>query len=281
MRRYEEELGTQTIPSTRVGGSGRVGVPGFGEVRISGSGYVSPEEIRVSGSGRLPGGLTVGRLISSGSVSVAGEIRAREVRLSGSAGVRGDVHAGSLRASGSFGAEGGASGGSMRFSGSAKIGKGIDIEGGLVAHGFLRAGGDVKAGSVELVGSFDIDGNITTETFTADLRRDRSHVEGSIRANVVDVRRGAGSGSPSFGERLLAYGLRMFGRGEEGELHARDIAGRESVHLENVICENVSGGEVTIGEGCKVRGRILYTGSLEVHPEAEVRSRPEKVESIG
>jgi len=280
MRRYEEELGTQTIPSTRVGGSGRVSIPGFGEVRISGSGHVSPEEIRVSGSGRLPGGLTVGRLISSGSVRVAGGIRAREVRLSGSAGVRGDVHAGSLRASGSFGAEGGAYGGSMRFSGSARIGEGIDIGGGLVAHGFLRAGGDVKAGSVELVGSLDIEGNITAETFTAELRRDRSHVEGGIRADIVDVRRGAGSGSLSFGERLLAYGLRMFGRGE-GELCARDIAGRESVHLENVICENVSGGDVTIGEGCEVRGRVLYTGSLEVHPEAKVRSRPEKVESIG
>ncbi|MCD6263038.1 polymer-forming cytoskeletal protein, partial [Candidatus Bathyarchaeota archaeon] len=138
MREYEKRLRESEIPTTRISGSGRVDLPGLGEVDISGSGYISPEEIRVSGSGRLPGGLRVKRIMCSGSVTVGGDVEAEEMTFSGSASILGSVHAERLSASGSFKTGGGLRGGSMRFSGSCRIGSDAQLEGSLVLHGSLR-----------------------------------------------------------------------------------------------------------------------------------------------
>jgi len=72
--------------------------------------------------------------------------------------------------------------------------------------------------------------------------------------------------------------LSIFGRRlSEGELSTTDIVGREKVYLENVHCDNVTGRDVTIGEGCEVRGKVRYSGTVEVHPTAKVKNPPEKV----
>jgi cytoskeletal protein CcmA (bactofilin family) len=272
MREYEKKLRDLTIPTTSISGSGRVSVPGIGDVHISGSGYVSPEEIRVSGSGRMPGGFKVGRIRSSGSFTIGGDIEADEMDFSGSASVMGNVYAKRLTASGSFKAEGGAVGESMRFSGSCRLGGDVQLEGSLVAHGSLTVSGDVSAeNQVELGGSFDINGKLTTGTFKAELSHSRSHVEKGIQADNVDVRK------RSEAEGLVIFGFPVFGRRfREGELSATDIVGREKVYLENVYCDNVTGRDVVIGEGCEVRGRIRYSDAVEVHPKARVMNAPEK-----
>ena len=243
-------------------------------MRISGSGHISSEEIRVSGSGHLPGGIRVGRVRSSGSVTIGGDIEAEEMHFSGSASIMGNVRAASLTASGSFSADGGATGGSMRFSGSSKIGDGVQLEDSLIAYGSLTVRGDVEAQNlVELDGSFDIDGKLATRTFKAELSRSRSHIKNGIQADHVDVRKGRGTDA-------VLFGLPIFGRGSrEGYLVTTDIVAREEVYLENVRCDSVTGGDVTIGEGCEVRGRVRYSGTVEVNPTAKVQGHPEKVAS--
>jgi cytoskeletal protein CcmA (bactofilin family) len=273
MREYEKRLRETTIPTTRVSGSGKVNIPGIGEMRISGSGYVSPEEIRISGSGYLPGGIKVGQIRCSGSVSIGGDIIADEMRFSGSASVAGSVHSKSLSASGSFKAEGDAEGGSMRFSGSCKIGNDIRLEDSLIAHGSLRVLGNVTVQRlVELNGCFDVSGKLTTSDFKAELSRSRSHIKNGVQADYVDVRKRRKV------EGFVLFGFPIFGRRfREGKLSTTDIVGKEEVYLENVFCDNVSGKDVTIGEGCEIKGKVSYSDTIEVHPSAKLSNPPEKV----
>lgn len=276
MTEYEKGLRMTEIPATHVIGSGRVNIPGIGEIRISGTGCVSSEEIRVSGSGRLPGGIKVGSVKGAGSISVGGDIEANEMHFSGSASIMGSVRAASLTASGSFRADGGATGGSMRVSGSCKIGDEVQLGDSLVANGSLSVQGDVDAGElVELDGCFDIDGKLTTSTFRVELSRSESYIREGIQADHVDVRKADGP------EDFVLFGLPISEGGvREGELITTDIVGREEVYLENVRCDNVTGKDVTIGEGCEIRGRVRYSGTIEVHPEARIQNPPERVDAI-
>lgn len=222
MGKYEKGLRRTEIPMTRVIGSGGVNLPGVGEIRILGSGYVSSEEIRVSGSGRLPGGIKVGSVKGAGSISVGGDIEADEMHFSGSASIMGGVRATSLTASGSLRADGGATGGSMQVSGSCKIGDKIQLENTLIVHGSLSVQGDVDARKlVELDGCFDIDGKLTTSTFKAELSRSESYIREGIQADHVDVRKGDGP------EDFVLFGIPISKGGfREGELITTDIVGR-------------------------------------------------------
>jgi cytoskeletal protein CcmA (bactofilin family) len=272
MREYERRLRETTLPTTRLSGSGKVKITGIGEMRISGSGYVSPEEIKISGSGYIPGGIKVKRIACSGSVSIGGDVEADEMRFAGSASVAGNVRSNSLSASGSFRADGHAKGSSLRFSGSCKIGDEIKADDSLIVHGSLTVYGDVSAGKlVELFGRFDVDGKVSTNTFKAELRRSRSNIKKGIQADYVDIRkRDRTRGVVIFGFPIFA---KRYG---EGTLSTTDIVGREEVYLENVVCNNVNGKKVTIGEGCEIRGKIRYSDTIKVHPTAKLSSPPEK-----
>ncbi len=271
MREYEKRLIETAIPTTRVSGSGKVHIEGIGDIRISGSGFVSPEEIKISGSGSLPGGIKVGRISCSGSVSIEGSAEAEEMSFSGSASVAGDAKAKSLSASGSFSADGEVKGSLMKTAGSCKIGRGIELEDVLRAHGSLKVLGDVKAKNmVEIHGRFDVNGKIITSDFEAELSKSESHVRNGIEAiNVSVKKRGV--------EGLVLFGIPIFGRIlRDGKLYTTDIVAEGKVYLENVSCNNVYGKDVTIGEGCTVKGKVKYSESISVHPKAKVANPPEK-----
>jgi hypothetical protein len=273
MEEYEKRLGPVAIPTTSISGSGRFSIPGLGDGRVSGVGHISPDKIKVSGSSELPGGIKVGSLTVSGSTMVRGDLEAGAMNFSGSATIHGALIFGQLRGSGSIRADGDARGGSMHVSGSCKIGGGIDLEGILVASGSLETRGDVAAKeSVELDGVFEVDGKLKTKTLDASLSYDRSRVGEGIEAERVDIRKGGGF------ERIPRLAARIFGWGDrEGDLYTTDITGKANVYLENVICDNVVGGKVTIGEGCEVKGTVRYTETVEIHPDARVQNPPEKV----
>lgn len=273
MEEYEKRLGSVAIPTTSISGSGRFSIPGLGDGRVSGVGHISPDMIKVSGSSELPGGIKVGSLTGSGSTTVRGDLEAGAMNFSGSATIHGALFFGQLRGSGSIRADGAARGDSMHVSGSCKIGGGIDLDGILVASGSLETRGDVIAKeSIELDGVFEVDGRLKTKTLDASLSHDRSRVGEGIEAERVDIRKGGRF------ERIPRLAARIFGRGDrEGDLYTTDITGKADVYLENVICDNVVGGKVTIGEGCEVKGTVRYTETVEIHPDARVQNPPEKV----
>lgn len=272
MKEYEEALKKTAIPTARVSGSGKVYIEGIGEVFISGSGFVSPEEIRISGSGRLPGGIKVGKLSCSGSVVIEGDIEAEEIRFSGSASIAGNVTAKTLSASGSFSAEGNSRGRTMCFSGSCRILGEVELEDSLQASGALRVSGDLKARrNVKLHGRFTVGGKVVTENFEAELAQQESRVRKGIKAVNVEVRKREFKG-------IVIFGIPVFGWfSRKGKLSTSDITAKERVFIENVYCDNVSGKDIVIGEGCVIRGKVEYSGEISVHKNAKLAYPPEKI----
>ena len=249
------------IPATRISGSGRVTLQGFGTVKISGSGSVSPERISTSGSSTLPGGLRVGELKTSGSSRVEGDIHADGMEFSGSASIEGDAHFRHLRKSGSLSIEGGVHGDTMHVSGSTTIRGDAVISDELRASGSIRVGGEIESkGSVELRGVFKVRGRIKAKHFEARLGKRLSVAEEGIEADIVNV-----EPLPRDWDR-------------EGELRTKDIIGLEEVDIENVCCDSVKGGRVVIRGGCRVNGVVEYTESIEVSPNSYLAQEPVKID---
>jgi cytoskeletal protein CcmA (bactofilin family) len=248
------------IPATRISGSGRVTLQGFGTVKVSGSGSISPERISTSGSSTIPGGLHIGELKTSGSSRVEGEIHADRIEFSGSASIDGDAHFDQLRKSGSLEVDGGVYGNTMRVSGSTTIRGDATIADELGASGSIRVGGRIESrGFVGLRGVFEVRGRVKARHFEGRLGRRLSVAEEGIEADVVDV-----EPLPRDWER-------------EGELRTKDIVGVEEVTIENVECENIRGGRVVIHGGCRVNGKVEYTESIEVNPNSYLAQEPVKI----
>jgi len=273
MEEYEKRLGHADIPTTSIRGSERFSIPGLGDGRVSGVGHISPDTIKVSGSSELPGGIKVESFIGSGKTTIRGDLGAEAINFSSSAAIHGALIFGQLRGSGSVKVDGAARGDTMHVSGSCRIGGGIELDATLDASGYLEARGDVAAkDAIEFDGAFEVDGKLKTKALVASLNHDRSRVGEGIEAERVDIRKGGRY------ERVPRLAVRIFGgRDREGDLYTTDIIGKGDVYLENVICDNVVGGKVKIGEGCEVRGTVRYMEAVEVHPDARVQNSPEKV----
>lgn len=271
MKEYEKKLRETAIPSTRVSGAGKVHIEGIGDIRISGSGVVSSEEIKISGSGSLPGGLKVKKISCAGSVSIEGDVEAEEMSFSGSSSIAGNVSTKSLSASGSLSVDGEVKGSLLKAAGSCKVGKGINLEDALQVHGSFKVLGNLEAkNSVELHGAFTVNGKVVTDKFEAELSRHESHVRNGIEAVSVNVKSKGVEG-------LVIFGIPIIGKiFHDGKLYATNILAKETVYLENVCCENVYGKDVTIGKGCVIKGKVKYSGSISVHPEAKLTNPPEK-----
>jgi len=248
------------IPATRISGSGRVTLQGFGTVKVSGSGSISPERISMSGSSTLPGGLHIGELKISGSSRVEGEVHADRMEFSGSASIDGDAHFEHLRKSGSLSIEGGVYGNTMRVSGSTTIRGDAEIADELRSSGSIRVEGGIESkGFVELRGAFEVRGRVKARHFEGRLGKRLSVAEEGIEADVVDV-----EPLPRDWDR-------------EGELRTKDIVGVEEVTIENVECENIRGGRVVIHGGCRVNGKVEYTESIDVSPNSYLAQEPVKI----
>ena len=248
------------IPTSKISGSGRLTVPGHGIFKISGSGRISPESIKTSGSSKIPGGLKVGEVKTSGSTTIEGDIEAEFIKISGSATVEGSVKCEEIDKSGSLRIERNLTCKSAQFSGSTTIGGFGRFEEELRSSGSLRVGGDMDSdGRIRFSGSIKVDGKVTAKSFMGRLGRKDSKVQRGIEADFIEIEPG-----------------RDNWRGE-GILVTTDIVGKE-VTLENVECDNVTGDKVTILPGCRIRGKIQYRESVKVDPGTKMESEPEKIE---
>jgi len=274
MKEYEEKLReTTTPPVVHIRGSGRTNLPGLGEASVSGSGLISQEEIRISGSGRLPGGIKTKRIRGSGSVLIEGDAEADEMRFSGSASIAGAVRTKTLSSAGSLKVGRDFKGGVTRFAGSFSIGGHVELDDSFSGSGALKVVGDLKTkNSVDLRGRFQVEGKVATNDFRAELRRGKSHVRDGIEANNVTVEKG------EVIEGIVIFGFPIFGgKLGAGRLETTSIVASDKVAIENVFCDQVTGNDVDIGEGCEVRGRVKYSGTVHVHPKSKLANPPEKI----
>jgi cytoskeletal protein CcmA (bactofilin family) len=242
------------LPVTVIKGSGRVTVPGLGEVKASGHAEIGPDRVHTSGSCVLPGGIKVQDLDTSGSLTIEGDAEADTMAFSGSTRVRGGLKFTRLSKSGSLQVEGDAEGETMEVSGSTTVeGKvkvrdlyssgSISAEKGVESDGHVKVRGCIRAGSVKAA------------RFELILSNSVSRVRGGLEADYIRV-------EPK-------------GWGDEGELVTDWVKGGE-VHLENVECDTVSGDNVCIGDGCRVNGKVTYTRDVRVSPYAFLREQPQK-----
>lgn len=257
---------------------GTVVIKGAGEgktwkglsIDVSGSGVISDEVIRVSGSARLPGGIKAKILHVSGSASIDGDVIAEEVKVSGSASADGTLEANWLKISGSFKAKG-LRGGSAKVSGSCFIDGPVALNGSLRVSGSFKVTEDLSAEkSVVLTGAFTVKGKLKTENMQVELYRSDCHVHGGIEAADVEVRRHESEIS-FLGFKIVRHRLR-------GRLFTPFIKASGRVCLENVVCDDVSGRDIEIGDGCEIKGTIQYSETISIAPTAKVAKRPIKIE---
>jgi cytoskeletal protein CcmA (bactofilin family) len=248
------------IPTSKISGSGRLTVPGYGMFKISGSGRISPELIKTSGSSKIPGGLTVGEVKVRGSSTVEGSLITEFMKVSGSSNIEGDLTCEDLEKSGSLRITGALKCKVAQMSGSTKIGNGATVEKELRNSGSIKFGDDVTSdGHIRFSGGFEVQGKLTAKSFEARIGRRESFIQGGIEAEYIEVR--------EHKENWRS----------EGVLITTDIVGDEVI-LENVECDNVTGNKVTILPGCRIKGKIQYRESVNVDPKTRIDSEPEKIE---
>lgn len=250
------------IPNTRIRGSGRISLPSYGSISVSGSGDISPEKIKTRGSTKLPGGLVLGKLSTRGNTHIDGGIKAEELDFKGSTKVNGDATFLILTKSGSFHVLGDLVGKEAVIHGSHNIEGKVSVSAFLESKGSFMVEGDVTCdGFLSFDGVIDVSGNISADLLEGRLESNVSHVDGDIEAIKVDIR-------PRFTHRV---------RYSKGELITRNITG-DDIYLENVVAENINGNSITLGPGCEIKGNIRYKNSLDVNPEAKLYNEPEKFE---
>lgn len=235
--------------SVSISGSGRVSGGEYAQVKISGSGRVEgdvvAQEVRVSGSGRFQGSVQAKEITVSGSGKFTGRVEADVLVTSGSCGIDGDAEVKELRTSGA-----------QRVGGS--------LRGHYVrASGVLHVAHDLEADVFTFSGRFEIGGLLNADRVEVRLVGDSRARE--IGGETIDVRPGAGFSLGLSLTRGIRFGIGI------GTLTVEEIEG-DHVHLEATTAQVVRGKKVYIGPGCRV-GRVEYTESLEVHPEAEVGER--------
>ncbi len=248
------------IPTSKISGSGRLTVPGHGVFKISGSGRISPEYIKTSGSSKIPGGLSIGEVKVSGSSTVEGDLNVEIMKVSGSAKVEGSLTCEELEKSGSLKVDKDINCKAAEFSGSTGIGGHGRFEKLLRSSGSIKFGDDLTSeGSIRFSGAMKVDGRVTAKSFEARLGRKESFIREGIEAEFIDIRPGRNNWS------------------DEGYLVTSDIVGDEII-LENVECHNVTGRNITIGYGCRIKGKITYKDQIKVEPKARLEYEPEKAE---
>ncbi len=272
---YRRELRRLRGVRVSASGSSTISVGGL-VVKVSGSARVSEEELRVSGSGRVDGSLSVDRVSVSGSFTCGGDLEARELRASGSCSVHGTVVADTVSVSGSCRVGGDLRASTVSASGSLSVSG--NISGDCVrVSGSLRAS-KVEAGDCELSGAFRARAISCERVFRARLGG-LSSVE-EIRAGEVDVRRETRVGRGGF--RLVLFNVTVISVGgaePEGRLTAKRIVGEERVYLENTECDLVRGRVVELGPGCRVK-RVEYVESYSVDPSSQVVEGAFRVGSV-
>ena len=248
------------IPTTRIAGSGRITIPGFGEVKVSGSGRISPEEISTSGSSRLPGGLVIGDIKTSGSSRIEGDLTAEMVKFSGSANVEGNLVCDEIQKSGSLNVDKDLKFKYGKFSGSTRVGGGGSVENELEASGSIKFGGDLASENRILYsGVMRVEGSVKAKSFEARLSRDESFIRDGIEADYINIQRSHEDWR------------------NRGTMYTTDITGDEIV-LENVECDNVTGRTVKLLPGCRVKGKVQYSESIKIDQDSYLENEPEKTE---
>ena len=248
------------LPRTRISGSGRLTLPGYGTLKISGSGRVNSDSISTSGSSTIPGGLKLHDLKTSGSTKIEGDIASDTVKFSGSARIEGSLECEELTKSGSIKIGKSLKTDYARLSGSTHVREGGLIGREIETSGSIEFGGDlISEDRIMYSGVMRVDGRVQGKSFEARLSRDESYIRDGITSEYINILR-----SHEDWRNM-------------GSLVTSDITG-DDITLENVQCDNIRGKNVTIKKGCYIKGTVEYSDTIQVDPALNLSNEPVKTE---
>lgn len=275
--KYEKELRRLKGVDIKVSGSSTVTI-GHVIVKISGSGRVTEEEIKISGSGSIIGSIRVDRIITSGSFSCDGDLEVDELHISGSCSISGTIKGRSLKTSGSCRIGQSLQASLIQTSGSLFVGRDVIGE-------YIKTSGSFKAESVsaidcEVYGNFKLKKVNCKGTFKAEISGS-CVIEEGIKAKDVNIRRAFERVGEGF--RLVLFNITLIEVGRRGvrrlgELKTKYVEADNTVYIENTECDVVKGRIVTIGPKCTIRKRLEYTESYSIDLTSKILGEIVKIE---
>jgi len=244
---------------------------------------VTAAQLEVSGSTGIGGDLKADTASISGSLSIGGDTTVTSLEVSGSIDVKGDLKAEIISVSGSLDIKGGIEATSCEISGALSAGGNVKAES-LDVSGTCSAGGVVRAARAEIYGKlsaykvegeqWDVEGGLSIK---GDVEVDYleiklaswSSIGGVIRGKEVTIREYESEIVPGVLRRILSIVLKVPPLKVYG-LRCKGIEAEE-VDIERVTCDYIRGRRVKIGKGCTVKGRVVYTESLDIDPSVRVK----------
>jgi len=140
------------------------------------------EEVRISGSGKISGG-NYGRIVISGSGTVAGDVKAREITVAGSGQFEGDIEVRKITITGSCNIEGKLEADRVISRGGLTVDR--DMKAPTVkSYGSLAVDGSIIAEDLYFAGSSEVEENVEAENFTS---RGSFRVGGLLTADEIDI----------------------------------------------------------------------------------------------
>lgn len=245
------------------------------DIKIAGSGEIAPGEydaIHVSGSGRLHGPIRCRSLACSGSAHGDGEIDvAGDFSVSGSAHFGQDVVAGVLSISGSghFGQN--VKAGELRTRGSFSCGGSLKC-GTVDIRGAASVGGDVEGESVYVSGKLNCKGLLNAEEVTIHSSNPNGGEMqiGSIGGSRISIEPRTGDEGKQDVQIGCLFGwVIRKGGGRPCTVRVKDAVEGDSVSLDYVKAERVSGRIVTVGPHCEI-ALVQYSEQADISPDAKV-----------
>jgi len=227
------------------------------DMNIAGSGQIASgeyENIRISGSGKLVGHIRCASFHSSGSSKGDSIECTEEFKVAGSSKFSQNVVAKEVSLSGAF-----------------SCGGNIKCEKLRVA-GLLEANGDIEAENVTASGVINCTGLLNAEEITINFSNGMEI--GSIGGSKIVICENYNSKRniiilPLFSNLVSNVSKHI------GSVRVKNSIEGDSIALEKVIAERVSGRIVAIGEGCKI-DLVQYSEQIEISPDAKV-GRCEKI----
>lgn len=232
--------------------------------------------MKIAGSGSLPGGDYNEEIIISGSGTVNGSASCTEFKISGAGKAGGDLRcSGKFSISGSGKVDGNLQAPEVHVSGSGKVD-------GAVQTGNCHISGSFHAGSVDCnelhsSGAISTDGDISGEDVVI---RGAVRCGGLLNGERIDVECDGGSSADSIGGSFIkirkkgvvaGFFQKLFGGKNSDCFRVAGSVEGDVIDIEYTTAESVVGREIHIGPGCSI-GRVLYTESADISPEAEVGS---------
>jgi len=242
------------------------------DMKISGSGSIASGEyknISISGSGRLSGRVRCENLHVSGAAH--GDIIecSEKISVSGSVNFSENTESTVISVSGSLSAGGNiVAKDKISCSGAMKCGASLKCAALRVA-GKVTVGKDVEAEKVDVDGILNCDGLVNAEEVT--IKYHSGMEIGSIGGSRIVICK-----SQSCGKSIIRLPLFSSLAGSVmGSVKIKNSIEGDSIAIEGVTAERVSGRVVAIGEGCKI-DFVQYSENIEVSPKARV-GRQEKI----